>query len=128
MAEREKANLPAARAKVRIVADAQSVGLLLHGSDNGAFDLAFVPGLDNDDLPPEASHRGLRLLDVILHEARVVRIHKEGNPGGARRDLMQQFHPLGDKLDSHKSDSRDVSSRTTEAGHESRADRIGGGR
>jgi hypothetical protein len=41
---------------------------------------------------------------------------------------MQQLHPLGDKLDSHKSDSRDVSSRTTEAGYETRADRVRGGR
>src|ERR1700730_17267736 len=71
MAEREKGNLPAARTKVRIVADAQSVGLLLHDSDNGTFDLAFVRGLDNDHLQPEAPHRGLRLLDVILHEARM---------------------------------------------------------
>jgi hypothetical protein len=75
-------------------------------SDNGAFDLAFVPGLDNDHLYPEAFHRGLRLPDVILREAWIVRIHKEGNPGGVGKNLMQQLHPLGDKLDSHKSDSR----------------------
>src|SRR5262245_63635529 len=65
MAEREKGNLPAARAKARIIGYAQSVGLLLHGSDNGVFDLAISSGLDGDHLQPEAAHRGLRLLDVI---------------------------------------------------------------
>src|SRR5262245_51923951 len=126
MAEREKGNLPAARAKVRIAADAQSVGLLLHGSDHSALDLAFSPGLDNDHLQPEAAHRCLRLLDVIPREARIVRIHKEGNTAGIRKNFMQQLQPLGNKLGSDKSDSRDVSLRTTEAGHETRADRVGG--
>src|SRR2546428_13151866 len=123
MAEREKGDLSAARAKIRIVAHNQSVGLLLHGSDNGAFDLAFSPGLDNDHLQPEAAHRDLRLLDVIPREARIVRIHKDRNPGSAGKELMQQLQPLGNKLGSDKSDSRDVSLRTTEAGHETRADR-----
>src|SRR6266481_3541897 len=118
MAEREKGNLPAARTKVRIIADAQSVGLLLHGSNNGAFDLAFAPGLNNDHLQPEATHRGLRLLDVILREARIVRIHEDGNPSGARKNLVQKLQPFGGKLDSHKGDSRDVSSRTIKAGCE----------
>src|SRR5262249_35640188 len=113
MAEREKGNLTAARAKVRIVAHAQSVGVLLHGSDNGAFDLAFGRGLDNDHLQPEAAHRGLRLLNVIPRKARIVRIHKDRNPGGARKELMQQLQPLGDKLGSDKSGSRDVSVWTT---------------
>jgi hypothetical protein len=45
MTQREKGNLPTARTQVRIVADAQRIGLLLHGSDNGAFDLIFAPGL-----------------------------------------------------------------------------------
>src|SRR5215468_8372434 len=124
MAEREKGNLPAARAKVRIGGHGQSLGLLLHGSDNGAFDLAFSPGLENDHFQPEAAYRGLRLLDVIPREARIVRIHKDRNPGGAGKELMQQLQTLGNKLGSDKSDSRDVSLRTTEAGHKTRADRI----
>src|SRR6516165_6060358 len=72
------------------------------------------------------SSRGLRLLDVIPRKARIVRIHKDRNPGGLGKELMQQLQPLGDKLGSDKSDSRDVSPRTTEAGHETRADRVGG--
>ena len=75
MAEREKGNLPAARTKVRIAADAQSVGVLLHGSKNGTLDLAFVPGPDNDQLQPKAAHSGVRLLDVVLHQDGIVRIH-----------------------------------------------------
>src|SRR5262249_13070992 len=125
MAEREKGNLPAARAKVRIVGDAQSVGVLLRGSDNGAFDFAFSPGPENDHLQPEAAQRGLRLLDVIPCEARIVRIHKDRNPGRAGKDLMQQLQPLGEKLGSNKSDARDVSLRATEAGHETSIDRVG---
>lgn len=127
MAERERGYLAAARIQVGIGGDAQSVGLLLHGSDDGAFDLAFGPGLDNDHLQPEAVRRGLRLLDVILHKARVVRIHKEGNLGDAGKELMQQLQPLGDKLGSDKGDPRDVPLRTTETGHETRADRVRGG-
>jgi hypothetical protein len=84
MAEGKKGNLPAARAKVRITADAQSVGPLLRGSDNCAFDLAFNPGLNNDHLQPKVAHRSFRLLDVIPREARIVRIHKDRNPGGLR--------------------------------------------
>jgi hypothetical protein len=89
MAEREKGNLPSKRTKVRIVADAQRLGLLLHGSDNSAFDLVFAPGFDKDHLQPEALHRDLRQFDVILHEARIVWIHKEGNPSGSGKGLMQ---------------------------------------
>src|SRR5262249_7523581 len=108
MAEREKGNLPATRAKIRIAADAQNIGLLLHGSDNGALDLAFSPGLENDHFQPEAAHRGLRLLDVIPRETRIVRIHKDRNPGRGGKEFMQQLQPLGNKLGSDKSDSRDV--------------------
>src|SRR6266567_5727622 len=100
MAEREKGNLLTARTEICIVTDAQSIGLLLHRSNNGAFDLAFAARLDNDHLQPQALHRGVREPDVILHEAGIVWIHKEGNPTGAGKDLMQQLHPLSDKLDS----------------------------
>jgi hypothetical protein len=47
----------------------------------GPFDLAFSPGLENDHFQPEAAYRGLRLLDVIPRETRIVRIHKDRNPG-----------------------------------------------
>src|SRR4051812_26285071 len=112
MAERQRGNLPAARTKVRIVADAQNAGLLLHGSDNSTFDLAFVPGVNNDHFQPKAAHRGLRLLDVILHETRVVRIHEQRDSGGVRKTLTQQLQPLADKLDSEECDSRNIPSRT----------------
>src|SRR5262249_27311472 len=118
MAERERGYLAAVRIQVGIGSDAQSVSLLLHGSDNGAFDLPFRPGIDNDHLQPEAAHRSLRLLDVIPHEARIIRIHKNGNPGGAGKELTQQLQPLGNKLGSDKSEASDVSLRATEAGHE----------
>src|SRR5262249_48549740 len=126
MAECEEGNLPAARAKVRIGGHGQSLDLLLHGSDNGAFDLAFSPGLENDHFQPEAAHRGLRLLDVIPRETRIVRIYKDRNPSRGRKEFMQQLQPLGNKLGSDKSDSRDVSLRTTEAGDEIRGHRVGG--
>ena len=76
MAECERRNLPAERTEVGIVADAEGAGLLLHGAVNGIFDLAFAPCPDNDHFQAEAAHRGLRLLDVVLHEARIVRIDK----------------------------------------------------
>ena len=41
---------------------------------------------------------------------------------------MQQLQPLGDKLDTEKCDSSDISARTIEAGYETRIDRIGRGR
>src|SRR5262249_29636804 len=126
MAEREKGNLPASRAKVRIGSHGQGLGLLLHGSDNGAFDLAFSPGLENDHLQPEAAHRGLRLLDVIPRQTRIVRIHKDRNPGRGGKELMQQLQPLGNKLGSDKSDPRDVSLWTTQTRHETRGHRVGG--
>src|SRR5262249_37824175 len=116
MAECERGYLAAARIQVGIGSDAQSVGPVLHGSENAAFDLAFSPGLENDHLQPEAAYRGLRLLDVIPCETRIVRIHKDRNPRRGRKEFMQQLQPLGDKLGSDKSDSRDVSLRTTEAG------------
>src|SRR4051794_33040737 len=109
MAEREQGNLPTTRTQVRIVADAQSIGLLLHGGDNSAFDLVFAPGLHNDHLKPEALHRDLRQLDVILHQARIVWIHKEGYHSSAGKGLMQELRSLGYELDPHKSGSRDVS-------------------
>src|SRR5262249_41913513 len=126
MAERERGYLAAARIQVGIGSDAQSVGLLLDGSDNGAFGLDFSPSLENDHLQPEAAHRGLRLLDVIPRETRIVRIHKDRNPGRGGKELTQQLQPLGNKFGSDKSDSRDVSLRTTEAGHETRGHRVGG--
>src|SRR5215472_12816070 len=109
MAERERGYLATTRIQVGIGSDAQSVGLLLDGCDNGAFDLAFSPGFENDHLQSEAAHRGLRLLDIIPRETRIVRIHKDRNPGCGRNEFMQQLQPLGDKLGSDKSDSRDVS-------------------
>src|SRR6516225_12157716 len=124
MAERKKGNLPAARIQVGIGGDAKNVGLLLHGIANGAFDLAFSSGLDNDHLQPKAAHRNLGLLDIIPREARILWIYKNGNPSGAGKELMQQLQPLGNKLGSDKSDSRDVSSRATEASHKTRANRI----
>ena len=90
MPERKESNLPAARAKVRIVADAQSAGPLLHRSDNGTFNLAFAPGFDNSrsgtpGLPAglagaKMSHQGVmqsfpdrtqEILDVIADGDRV---------------------------------------------------------
>src|SRR3954462_4026086 len=128
MAEREKGNLATTRTKVRIVADAQGMGALLHGSNNSTFDLVFASGFDKDHLQPEALHRDLRQFDVVLHEARIVWIHKEGNPGGAGKRLLQQLYSLGYQFDPHKSGSRDISARATEAKYETRADGIGGGR
>src|SRR6516165_11079605 len=120
MAEREKGNPPTPRANVCIVADAQSIGVVPHGSDNRTFDLAFAPSLDNEHFQLEAANGGLRIPDIILHEARIVRIHKERNPSGARKDLTQQLQPFGDKLDAEKCDSGNISARTTEAGYETR--------
>ena len=57
MAKREKGNLPTARAKVSIVANAQSFGLLPDSVANSAFDLAFAARFDNDQLQPEALRR-----------------------------------------------------------------------
>jgi len=91
MAKREKGNLPATRTKVSIIADAQCLGLLLHGCLYGAFDLDFAPGFDNDHLKSEALNRGLRQLDVVLHEAGIVWIDKEGDPRDVGEDLMQKL-------------------------------------
>src|SRR3974377_1147762 len=126
MAERERGYLAAARIQIGIGGDAKSVGLLLASSANGAFDLAFSSGLDNDHLQPKAAHRDLGLLDIIPREAWILWIYKDGNPGGAGKELMQQLQPLGNKLGSDKSDPRDVSPRATEANHKTRANRIGG--
>ena len=87
-----------------------------------------LPALTTTISSPRRCTAAFVCSDVVLHEARIVRIHKERDPSGAGKGLMQQLQSLGDKLDSHKSRSRDVSSRTPEAGHETRADRIGGGR
>src|SRR5215207_2299322 len=95
MAERQKGNLSTTRTKIRIVADTQSIRLLLHGSENSAFDFVFAPGLDNDHLQPEALHRDLRQLDVILHKARIVWIHKQGNLADPEKGFLQQLHSLG---------------------------------
>ena len=87
------------------------MGSVLHGCDDGAVDLTFAASLDNRDssqqanalsigndaylsarsrqIAPETFHGGLGLLDVILHEARIVWINKEGNPSGAGKDLTQ---------------------------------------
>src|SRR5262245_8427391 len=97
MAECERGYVAAARIQVGIGSDAQRVGPLLHSSENGAFDLAFSPSLENDHLQPEAAHRGLRLLDVIPCETRIVRIHKERNLRRGGKEFMQQLQPLGDK-------------------------------
>src|SRR5262249_62243422 len=88
---------------------------LLTDSQHGAFDLAFSPSLEIDHLQPEAAHRGLQLLDVIPCETRIVRIHKDRNPRRGGKEFVQQLQPLGDKLGSDKSDSRDVSLPPTEA-------------
>src|SRR5262245_1532664 len=100
MAECERGYRAAARIQVGIGSDAQGVGLLLNGTDYGAFDLAFSPGLENDHFQPEAAHRGLRLLDVIPRETRIVRIHKDRNPGRGGKEFMQQLQPLGNKFGS----------------------------
>ena len=65
------------------------VGLLLHGRGKSAFDPALISGLDDQYLQPETMQRGRKLLDVILHEAGIIGIHKERNPGNAASDLMQ---------------------------------------
>src|SRR5215472_3949390 len=65
MAERERGYLAATRIQVGIGSDAQSVGLLLDGCDNGAFDLAFSPGFENDHLQSEAAHRGTEQRDEL---------------------------------------------------------------
>ena len=57
VAKREKGNLPTAGAKVSIVTDTQSSGQLPHGLAYRAFDLAFAPRFDNDQLQPEALRR-----------------------------------------------------------------------
>src|SRR5262249_16861255 len=128
MAERKKGNLATTRTKVSIVANAESFRLLFDGCPNGTFDLAFGPGFDNNHVQSEALHGGVRQLDIILHEAGIIRINKESNAPDAGEDLMQQFHPLGDQFDSHKSGPGDVSSRMTEAGSETGADWIGSSR
>jgi hypothetical protein len=91
VAKREKGDLPTTRTKVSIITDAQCFGLLLHGRPYRTFDLVFAPGFDNDHLKPEALHRGLRQLDVVLHEAGIVWIDKEGDPRDAGEDLMQKL-------------------------------------
>src|ERR1700687_5356793 len=83
MAERKESNLPVARIEVPIVANAESVGPLLHGGRDSILALTFGPGLDNDNLQPEVARCGLRTLDDTLRGARIVRIHQQGNPGGA---------------------------------------------
>src|SRR5258707_14258108 len=128
MTERESGDLPTARTKVGIVADTQSAGLLLHGCENRVFDLAFAAGLNNNHLQPEAMHSGFRELNIVLHQARIVWIHKEGDPTGAGNNFMQQFKPLGDQVDPHKGYSSSVSPRTSETGYEPGSDRIRSGR
>jgi hypothetical protein len=59
MAERECGYLAIARTKVCIVADAEGVGLLLHGSNKAAFDFGFGSSRDDEHLQPETAHRGL---------------------------------------------------------------------
>ena len=128
MAEREQSDLPTARTKVRIIADAQSAGLLLYGDGNSTFDLAFAPGLNNDHLQTEAAYRGLRLLDVILHEAWIVRIHEERNPMAPGRTSCSSSSRLATSSTPENVDARDVRFWTTKAGHETGTDRVGGGR
>src|SRR6516164_7487573 len=71
MAQREKGNLPDARKEVRIIADAQRGGPLLHGGRDRALDVAFGRCLEHDYLQPEAARGDLRLLDDILRDARI---------------------------------------------------------
>src|SRR6516164_11833623 len=126
MAKREEGNLPDARIEVRITADGQRGGPLLHGGRDRALDVAFGRGLEHDYLQPEAARGGLRLLDDILRDARIGWIHQYGNPPGAGKELVQQLQPLGNELDTEDSVPRDVPVRTSEARHETRSDRIGG--
>jgi hypothetical protein len=57
VAKGEKGDLPTAGAKVSIVTDTQSFGQLPNGLAYSAFNLAFAPCFDNDQLQPEALRR-----------------------------------------------------------------------
>jgi hypothetical protein len=72
MAQREEGNQPAVRTEVRIIADIQRGGLLLHGSRDRTLDLAFGRRLDNDGLQPDAARRVLRVQDDIPRGARIL--------------------------------------------------------
>src|ERR1700730_14089162 len=100
MAQREEGNLPVARIKVSIVADAESIDPLLHGGRDRTLDLAFARGLDNDDLQPEAARGGLRTLDDALRDGRIVRMHQQSNFARTGKELMQQLQSLRCELDS----------------------------
>src|SRR5882757_6230393 len=98
MAQSQSGNLFAPAKQVRIVADKERRNPVLDSGRQGCFDLMLGAGADNNSLQPEAARRCLYRLDIDLRSAGVVRIDKQRDLRGVRKDFTQQFQALWSKL------------------------------
>src|SRR5262249_1000635 len=83
----------------------------------------------NSDGAKLQAERGTNRLNVFPKETmqRITGILKHSDPADSCHGLGQYFHPFARKLGAVHRNSGDVATRTGEARHETRAQRIGGG-
>jgi hypothetical protein len=104
----------------------QSADMLSGDDGKGSIDLAFISGFDNDQLLAERSRCGLRVAAVEIRDC-VVGIYEKGDRFGFRKELAQQFKPLGYEHFAQRGNAGDVSSRSVEMRHKAELHRVAAG-
>ena len=75
---------------------------------------------------PQGLSGGFEGIQIIFGKRRRCRVEQEGDPGDARRDLLEQPQPLAGEGRLHIDETGDVAARPREARDETAADWIGG--